>query len=63
MRASSANRLAAVLALVASMLAASAAMVHYLRHQELKWELLAAALFLLAMGAGLMFRKKDDDPS
>jgi hypothetical protein len=57
MRASSVNRLAAVLAFVAAALAASALIIHYVRHQEVKWELLFASLFLVAMGSGMLFRK------
>jgi uncharacterized membrane protein YoaK (UPF0700 family) len=62
MRASSVNSLAAVLAFVAAALAASALIIHYVRHQEVKWELLFASLFLVAMGSGFILRKDGGNP-
>jgi hypothetical protein len=44
------SRLPALLAFVAAVLAAVAAGIAYARRRELKWSLLAAALFLAAMG-------------
>lgn len=40
------------LALVAALLALSAAAVSYVRHGELNWVLIAAGIFLLAFGLG-----------
>jgi hypothetical protein len=62
MKTSSVNRLAAVLAFVAAALAATALIVHYVRHQEVRWHLLAASVFLVAMGSGMLLRKDGGSP-
>lgn len=53
---SSRGPLAGILWFVAAALALAAAAVRYARHGEIWWYLVAAALFLAAMGAGALRR-------
>ena len=50
------NKLAAILWFVAAALALTAAVLRYTESGEIKWPLLAAAVFLGAMGVGLAKR-------
>lgn len=49
---------ASVLWFIAAVLALAAAAVAYGRHGEIKWALLAAAMFLAAMGVSSLRRSK-----
>jgi uncharacterized membrane protein YhhN len=51
-------KLAAILWFVAAILALAAAGIAYGRRGEIRWPLLAAAMFLLAMGANALKRSK-----
>jgi hypothetical protein len=59
MKASTLNRLAAVLAFVAAALTITAFIVQYVYQDEVRWSLLSIAVFLVSMGIGFITRKDD----
>jgi heme A synthase len=59
MKASTLNRLAAVLAFVAAVLTITAFIVQYVHQDEVRWSLLSIAVFLVSMGIGFITRKDD----
>jgi hypothetical protein len=54
----SGQRLAAALAFIAAALALVAAVVNYTRQAEIKWSLLAATAFLVALGLAALRRSR-----